>query len=102
MDLFDLLKPKYCNNIFIWWSCAFFPTRYFLRLSRKYIHISYENSIEIAKDIQRVVDNLFLIKILRTNKIEIKNFRKVANNFTTAQLKITINMEQLIVFSQTF
>ncbi len=64
----------------------FFPTRYFLRLSRKYIHISYENSIEIAKDIQRVVDNLFLIKILRTNKMEIKNFSKVANSFTKAQL----------------
>ena len=64
----------------------FFPTRYFLRLSRKYIHISYENSIEIAKDIQRVVDNLFLIKILRTSKMEIKNFSKVANNFTKAQL----------------
>ena len=43
----------------------FFPSRYLLRLGRKYIHISYNNSLKISKDIQRVVDNIFLIKILR-------------------------------------
>ena len=64
----------------------FFPSRYLLRLGRKYIHISYDNSLKISKDIQRVVDNIFLIKILRTNKIEIENFRKITSNYSKAQL----------------
>ena len=64
----------------------FFPTRYFLRLSRKFIHISYEKSLSISNDIQRVVDNIFLIKILKTSESEINKFGKIANDYTKAQL----------------
>ena len=64
----------------------FFPSRYLLRLSREYIHISYNNSLKISKDIQRVVDNIFLIKILRTNQLEIENFRNITKNYSKAQL----------------
>lgn len=65
----------------------FFPSRYLLRLSRKYIHISYNNSLKISKDIQRVVDNIFLIKTLRTSQVELDNFRKITKNYSKAQLK---------------
>ena len=65
----------------------FFPTRYLLQLSRKYIHISYEKSIGISQDIQRVLDNLFLIKILKTNNEEFTKFKKINEDFTSAQLK---------------
>ncbi len=64
----------------------FFPSRYLLRLSRKYIHISYNNSLKISKDIQRVVDNIFLIKILRTNQKEMDNFQNITKNYSKAQL----------------
>ena len=64
----------------------FFPSRYLLRLGRKYIHISYENSLKISKDIQKVVDNIFLIKILRTSTKEIENFKKVTSKYNSAQL----------------
>ena len=65
----------------------FFPTRYLLNLSRKYIHISYENSIKISQDIQRVLDNLFLIKILKTKDEEFIKFKQINENFTSAQFK---------------
>ena len=55
-------------TIFLIGGVVLFPSRYLLRLGRKYIHISYENSLKISKDIQKVVDNIFLIKILRTSK----------------------------------
>ena len=64
----------------------FFPSRYLLRLGRKYIHISYNNSLKISKDIQRVVDNIFLIKILRTSKKEMTNFKDITKKYSTAQL----------------
>ena len=64
----------------------FFPSRYLLRLGRKYVHISYENSLKISKDIQKVVDNIFLIKILRTSTKEIENFKKVTSKYNSAQL----------------
>ena len=41
----------------------FFPTRYFLRLSRKYIHISYEKSKKINQDIQKVYSSETELKV---------------------------------------
>lgn len=72
---------------FIGGLILFFPSRYLLRLSRKYIHISYNNSLKISKDIQRVVDNIFLIKILRTNRNELLNFQNITKSYSNAQLK---------------
>ena len=43
----------------------FIPTRLLLKLGRKYMHESYINSQQTSRDIQRVVDNLFLIKNIR-------------------------------------
>jgi len=64
----------------------FFPSRYLLRLGRKFIHISYNNSLKISKDIQRVVDNIVLIKILRTSKKEMSNFKDITKKYSSAQL----------------
>tara|TARA_B100000902_G_scaffold1845_1_gene2373 strand:+ start:9348 stop:10952 length:1605 start_codon:yes stop_codon:yes gene_type:complete len=65
----------------------FFPTRYFLRLGRKYIHISFTNSQNISSKIQRIIDNLFLIKILNTQNLELKRFSEESDNFFDAQYK---------------
>ncbi len=65
----------------------FFPTRHFLRLGRKYIHISFTNSQNISSKIQRIIDNLFLIKILNTENLELKRFAEESDNFFEAQYK---------------
>ena len=80
-------SPQTVGIFFLGGVVLFFPTRYLLRLSRNYIHISYEKSIGISQDIQRVLDNLFLIKILKTNNQEFTNFKKINEEFTSAQLK---------------
>ncbi len=54
----------------------FFPTRYLLLKSRKYMHESWVYNQEVGRDIQRVIQNLFLIKILKTSKYELDLYKK--------------------------
>ena len=65
----------------------YFPTRLLLKQARKYIHISYEKSKKITQDIQKVIDNMFLIKILKTSKLEMSKFKEVSNSYESAQFK---------------
>ena len=51
------------------------PTRYLSKLNRKYSHISYVSANNTSEDIERVIDNLYLIKILKMFKAE-KRFLK--------------------------
>ena len=54
----------------------FFPTRKLLAIGRKYMHISYELSQKNSRNTQRIVDNIFLIKILKTSEYEFKYFQE--------------------------
>lgn len=65
----------------------FIPTRLLLKLGRKYMHESYINSQQTSRDIQRVVDNLFLIKILGTKKEEIQRYEETTQLLESSQLK---------------
>jgi len=65
----------------------YFPTRLLLKQARKYIHISYEKSKKISQDIQKIIDNMFLIKILKTSDLELSRFKKVSRSYESAQFK---------------
>ena len=65
----------------------YFPTKLLLKQARKYIHISYEKSKKINQDIQKVIDNMFLIKILKTSNQELLDFKKVSDSYASAQFK---------------
>ena len=43
----------------------------YLNLTRKYMHDSYTYAQQTGRDIQRVIQNLFLIKILKTSEQEL-------------------------------
>lgn len=66
---------------------VYFPTRILLRQARKYIHISYEKSKKISNDIQKVIENMFLIKILKTSDLELGQFKDVSKSYESAQMK---------------
>ena len=51
------------------------------------MHEVYESGQTSNKEIQRVVDNLFLIKILKKEKHESDNFGKTLNKFFENDLK---------------
>lgn len=65
----------------------FFPTRILLRLGRKYMHESWLNAQETGRDVQRVVENIFLIKILGTSNEEIKRYDSTTQKLQDSQLK---------------
>jgi ABC-type bacteriocin/lantibiotic exporter with double-glycine peptidase domain len=62
-----------------------FPTRYFLMLGRKYMHDSYIVAQDIMRNLQKVIDNIFLIKILKTSEVEFRQYKKNLEGFTKAQ-----------------
>ena len=62
------------------------PTRYLSKLNRKYSHISYVSANNTSEDIERVIDNLYLIKILKMFKAEKKIFKNNLKNYYSSQL----------------
>lgn len=63
------------------------PTRYLLVKGRKYMHEFWVSGQQAQKDIQRVIQNIFLIKILRTSDLEINNFNNTIKNAVKASEK---------------
>ena len=76
-------------------TLLFFPTRSLLKLARKYMHEAWVFGQNAQKDIQSVIENIFIIKILNTVSDEIKNFKStievVQNANQRNQIYGTIN-----------
>ena len=54
-----------------------YPTKYLLKKAKHYQHLNYGISKNLNQYIQRIIDNMFLIKILDTFYYESKNFEKL-------------------------
>ncbi len=65
----------------------FFPTRILLKLGRKYMHEAWLNAQQTGRDIERVIQNIFLIKILGTSEYEIAEYDKTTTKLQFSQLK---------------
>ena len=77
------------NTIFVFFSAAIllsYPTYYLLKKGRQSMDLSYKYAQKLSQDTERVVENLFLIKILKTKNFEFENFIKNLKNFTKEQL----------------
>ncbi len=59
----------------------FLPIKKMLSKARMYMHESYEKGQESSKELQRVVDNLFLIKILKKENYEKLKFENTLEEF---------------------
>ena len=59
----------------------YYPAKTLLLKARTAMHEVYESGQTSNKEIQRVVDNLFLIKILKKEKNEIENFSNTLSKF---------------------
>jgi len=59
----------------------FIPTFLLTKLGRKYAHVAYVSMNQISKDIEKVLDNLFLIKILKFVNKELQNFENSLQKF---------------------
>lgn len=52
----------------------FYPVRYLIKKARKYMHEIYALSKHSNEEIQRIVDNMFLIKLLKKEEEELGKF----------------------------
>lgn len=85
-----------------------YPTKKLLGLGRHYMHKSYVITQELGKNMQRIVDNIFLIKILKTSNTEFQEYsenikkanRANYNNYKYGAINSLIpNFLTLFVFS---
>ncbi len=63
-----------------------FPTIYLTKLGRKYSHNTYIFGQEISSEIEKVLDNLYLIKIINYVEKELKTFKKSLFDFYSSSL----------------
>ena len=69
----------------------YYPTKYLLVKGREAMEDSYKFSQFSARYIQRIIDNLFLVKILNTHEYEVNNFdNNLTNLYRTEKKKFTL------------
>ena len=73
--------------LFIGVILLYYPAKTLLLKARNAMHEVYESGQTSNKEIQRVVDNLFLIKILKKEEHESDNFRSTLVRFFENDLK---------------
>ena len=64
----------------------FYPIKILITKARATMHQVYDYSKRMNDEIQRIVENLFLIKILNKDKDEVNNFKKTVNNLIKSEL----------------
>ena len=70
----------------------FFPSRYLLKKTRDAVEESFKYAHKHASYIQRIIDNIFLVKILNTHKKELIKFEDNLYNFyRTEKRKFVLN-----------
>tara|TARA_B100001996_G_C18669899_1_gene596284 strand:+ start:1382 stop:2992 length:1611 start_codon:yes stop_codon:yes gene_type:complete len=74
------------SYFFIGAVVLFFPTKYFLSRGRKYIHEAYINEHKTLENIQKVLENIYLIKILKTTNRELDDFQNTLRKYYSAVL----------------
>lgn len=81
-----LSNPGVVASFFVGIVFLLYPILYLLRKAREYMHDSYIFGQDANVEIQRVVDNMFLIKLLKKEKEEVSRFSKTLKNFNKSLL----------------
>ena len=61
------------------------PTKFLITKGKFYQHISFKDNQNIFSNIERIIENTFLIKILKTSELEFTNFQTKLKKFTNSQ-----------------
>jgi len=65
----------------------YFPLLKIIEKSRNFTDKSYWMNLSLSKEIEKIVENMFLIKILNKDKNEIDNFEETISNINSIDLK---------------
>ena len=64
-----------------------YPSKKLASLLRHYVDLSYHENKSLFDNIQKLVDNIYLIKILKKSKDEMNDFETKVTNFQRYQFK---------------
>ncbi len=65
----------------------YYPTKYLIKKAREYMDKSYKFAQKTNYEIQRIIENMFLIKLLKKDNLELKNFSTTVKNLNLSELK---------------
>ena len=65
----------------------YFPTKKLSQLLRRYVDLSYHENKKLYEDIQKLIDNLYIIKIAKKATDEISKFGEKVSNYQKYQYK---------------
>jgi ABC-type multidrug transport system fused ATPase/permease subunit len=65
----------------------FLPSRLLILKAREFMHKSYLMDQKSNKEIQKIIENMFVIKILNKTKDELNNFTQTLENYNKNQIK---------------
>lgn len=65
----------------------FYPTKKLLKVGRKYMHEAFMINKDLSNYLNRILDNLFLIKILKTSNLEFRTFNNLLKNSRDVTVK---------------
>lgn len=78
--------PKTLLILFFGMAVLYLPTKIFTIKGRIYAHIDWEQGQEYHLQLQKILENIFLIKLLKKVNDEVSNFRNVLITFYKAHL----------------
>jgi ABC-type multidrug transport system fused ATPase/permease subunit len=64
-----------------------YPTKILLKKARGYMHESYEFSQQSNQEVQRIIENMFLIKLLKKDEEEIERYHDTFREYSSTTLK---------------
>ena len=72
-----LTEPKTISAFFVGIIFLLYPIYFLIKKTKDYQHLIYEAGLESTNDVQRVLDNVFLIKLLKKEKDETGRYLKI-------------------------
>ena len=64
-----------------------YPTKILLKKARGYMHDSYEFGQQSNQEVQRIIENMFLIKLLKKDEEEIERYHNTFREYSSTTLK---------------
>ncbi len=65
----------------------YYPTKILLKKARSFMHESYEYNQQSNQEVQRVIENMFLIKLLKKDTEEINNYKRTFHEYSSTTLQ---------------
>lgn len=70
-------EPRTISAFFVGIIFLIYPIYFLIKKTKDYQHLIYEAGLESSNDVQRVLDNVFLIKLLKKEKDESNRYLKI-------------------------